>query len=219
MVSTTECNFNLNRPGCVHFCSDPANKCSDDSIDQYCVGKFLKARKDYPHMDDVENLKLNVAECKCLLMGPSTLLEKKMDQVNYGNNACWSPYCRDGTSPQLDQLSKPSWWTNMERCAVINMCVVNINDSNINQYGNSVFKIENCDDEQLEKFAAEEDHTTSTGEDVVKVPDLNAVEITEEMKLMIAGVLVLVLLLILSSVSKTEKLENNLIRIKNKIKL
>jgi hypothetical protein len=164
-------------------------------------------------MDDVENLKLHVPECQCLLMGPATRLERKLEAVNHGNRACWSPYCRDGTSPKLDQLSKPSWWIDMQRCAAINFCTVNMGDTNINQYGNSLIQINNCNDEQLEKSAAEEDFQ-STGDSAVDVPDSNALEITDDMKLVIAGGIVLVLLLVAASSSKAKKLEKNLINIK-----
>lgn len=213
MVTTTECNFNLTRAGCLEFCSDPANRCSDDSNVQYCVAKFGKAREDYPDMDDVENLKLHVPECQCLLMGPATRLERKLEAANHGNRACWSPYCRDGTSPKLDQLSKPSWWIDMQRCAAINFCTVDMGDTNINQYGNSIVQINNCNDEQLEKSAGEEDFQ-STGDSAVDVPDSNALEITDDMKLAIAGGIVLVLLLVSASSSKGKKLEKNLISIK-----
>lgn len=209
MVTTTECNFNLNRPGCLEFCSNPDNRCSDDSNVQYCVAKFARAKRDYPDMDDVENLELNVPECKCLMMGPSTRLERKLEQVNHGNRACWSPYCRDGTSPKLDQLSKPSWWIDMQKCAAVNFCILNINDTTINQYGNSVIKINNCDEEQLKE--SEED-LQSTGEK-------SGVEITNSMKFAIACGIMLVFLFISKSSSKVKKVEKDLSSLKKSIGL
>tara|TARA_B110000027_G_scaffold130403_1_gene153172 strand:+ start:1264 stop:1776 length:513 start_codon:yes stop_codon:yes gene_type:complete len=168
-------------------------------------------------MDDVDNLNLHVPECKCLLMGPSTRLERKLELVNHGNRACWSPYCRDGTSPKLDQISKASWWIDMQRCAAINFCIVDMGDTNINQYGNSVVQINNCNDEQLEKSATQEDFK-STGESAIDVPDSKSgIEITNDMKLGIAGGILLILLLISSSSSKAKRLEKNLVSIKKSI--
>lgn len=215
--TTRECNFNLNKPGCLEFCSDPNNKCNEDSIIQHCVAKLGKARDDYPDMDDVDNLNVNAPECKCLLMGPATRLEKKLELVNHGNRACWSPYCRDGTSAKLDQLSKPSWWIDLRKCAAINFCIVDMGDTNLKQYGNSVVQINNCNDEQLEQSAGEADFQ-STGENVIDAPDSQSgVEITDKWKLVIAGGIVLVLLLISKSSSKARKLEKNLIGLKKSI--
>jgi hypothetical protein len=216
MVTATECNFNLPRPGCLSFCSDPANKCDDNSNVLYCVARFLKAREDYPGLDDVENLKVNLPECKCLLMGPSTPLEIKLESVNHGNRACWSPYCRDGTSPKLDQLSRPSWWTDLGKCAAINFCILNIKDTTITQYGDSVFQIDNCDDDQLKENAGEED-LESTGDPVVDVPSDSGIEFTDDIMLAVAAGIMIVLLLMASSSSRTKKLEENLNSMKKKM--
>jgi len=150
-------------------------------------------------------------------MGPSTRLEKKLELVNHGNRACWSPYCRDGSSAKLDQLSKPSWWIDMQNCAAINFCIVDMNDTNINQYGNSILHINNCNDEQKEKNAGEED-LQSTGAEIDMHNSNSGVEITDGMKFAIAGGILLLLLLIALNFSSVKKLEKTLKEIKQEIK-
>ncbi len=215
MVTAAECDFNLLKPGCLEFCSNPDNRCSDDSNVQYCVGKYGQNKVDYPDLSDDENVP---AECKCLLMGPSTRLERKLELANHGNRACWSPYCRIGTSPKLDQLSKPSWWIDMQRCAAINFCIVDMDDTNLNQYGNSILQINNCNDEQKQKSAGQEDFQ-STEESVVDVPSTNSKssELSDDMKLIIGVGIFLVILLVSSISSKAKKLEKNLTNLKKSI--
>jgi hypothetical protein len=168
MVSADECDFNLAKPGCLEFCSNPENKCNDDSKVQYCVGKFHQNKIDYPRSTEEENVP---SECECLLMGPRTRLEKKLDLVNHGNRACWSPYCRDGTSPKLNKLSKSSWWLNMERCAAINFCNIDMGDTIINQYDDSVLQIQNCSEEEFQNNAHADDLQNLEQESSVSVPD------------------------------------------------
>lgn len=217
MVSAEECNFNLLKHGCIEFCSNPSNNCSDDSNVYYCVGKYQQNKLDYPHVPDHENVP---AECKCLLMGPVTPLEKKLDLVNHGNRACWSPHCRNGTSPKLDQLSKPSWWQDMQRCAAINFCTVNIENSNIHMYNDSLFVMDNCSEEEKIKSSGDDD-LIPTGESAVDVSKYvddsqNSEESTKNMKLLIGIIIIIFIFILIFISSRNKRLINNVKNISKK---
>lgn len=147
MSSLAECDKNLFKEGCLEFCMDPSNECDDNGNLAYCKSRLNQIRGNNSSLEDAENIHQNANECKCLLTGPSTRLERRLDEANHQNYACWSPHCRDGTVPKKGQLSKPSWWKDLGHCAAINFCTINI-EGNIQQYGNSIMPIHNCSDEQ-----------------------------------------------------------------------
>lgn len=135
------CSQNLDNPKCKQFCMDPENNCNDDDVENYC-----KRRQ--------EEIGMIPYECQCILWPPMNDLERRIDQgnggvyngktqVKKGNYACWSPKCKSGTAPERGQLHFSRWWQYIDACTPITICNVDLGDTILNMYDQSIFKIEN----------------------------------------------------------------------------
>lgn len=136
------CSKNLNtKTECREFCMDPSNNCDDEDVENYCKQKQTR-------------IGAIPQECQCILWPPLNDLERLIDsgnggvyennnQIRKGNYACWSPKCKDGTSPQQGQLHLSRWWNYIDACTPITICNTDLGDSNLSLYDRSTFVINN----------------------------------------------------------------------------